>query len=176
MITFRNLSDNNDSSYWLDLYSDSFPTNQQIDFNDLTNIANSNDSVQMLLIQLNAQNVGIIYLVDFDDQAFILYLAIDANMRGNGLGKLTIKALKSRFKEGFILESESILVDSANHKQRNARYRFYTNNGMIDTDLATKDSDDEFHLLTSNKYAGVELYKKANQILGLDVDVIKYNK
>ncbi|CAI2667718.1 hypothetical protein AKUH4B412M_06760 [Apilactobacillus kunkeei] len=176
MITFRNLSDNNDSSYWLDLYSDSFPTNQQIDFNDLTNIANSNDSVQMLLIQLNAQNVGIIYLVDFDDQAFILYLAIDANMRGNGLGKLTIKALKSRFKEGFILESESILVDSANHKQRNARYRFYTNNGMMDTDLATKDSDDEFHLLTSNKYAGVELYKKANQILGLDVDVIKYNK
>ena len=176
MITFRNLSDNNDSSYWLDLYSDSFPTNQQIDFNDLTNIANSNDSVQMLLIQLNAQNVGIIYLVDFDDQAFILYLAIDANMRGNGLGKLTIKALKSRFKDGFILESESILVDSANHKQRNARYRFYTNNGMIDTDLATKDSDDEFHLLTSNKYAGVDLYKKANQILGLDVDVIKYNK
>lgn len=176
MITFRNLSDNNDSSYWLDLYSDSFPTNQQIDFNDLTNIANSNDSVQMLLIQLNAQNVGIIYLVDFDDQAFILYLAIDANMRGNGLGKLTIKALKSRFKDGFILESESILVDSANHKQRNARYRFYTNNGMMDTDLATKDSDDEFHLLTSNKYAGVELYKKANQILGLDVDVIKYNK
>ncbi|KOY72947.1 GNAT family N-acetyltransferase [Apilactobacillus kunkeei] len=176
MITFRNLSDNNDSSYWLDLYSDSFPTNQRIDFNDLTNIANSNDSVQMLLIQLDAQNVGIIYLVDFHDQAFILYLAIDANMRGNGLGKLTIKALKSRFKDGFILESESILVDSANHKQRNARYRFYTNNGMIDTDLATKDSDDEFHLLTSNKYAGVDLYKKANQILGLDVDVIKYNK
>ncbi|CAI2592814.1 hypothetical protein AKUH3B111A_06700 [Apilactobacillus kunkeei] len=176
MITFRNLSDNNDSSYWLDLYSNSFPTNQRMNFKDLTNIANSNDSVQMLLIQLDAQNVGIIYLVDFDDQAFILYLAIDANMRGNGLGKLTIKALKSRFKDGFILESESILVDSANHKQRNARYRFYTNNGMIDTDLATKDSDDEFHLLTSNKYAGVDLYKKANQILGLDVDVIKYNK
>ncbi|CAI2593345.1 hypothetical protein AKUH4B204J_06730 [Apilactobacillus kunkeei] len=176
MITFRNLSDNNDSSYWLDLYSNSFPTNQRMNFKDLTNIANSNDSVQMLLIQLDAQNVGIIYLVDFDDQAFILYLAIDANMRGNGLGKLTIKALKSRFKDGFILESESILVDSANHKQRNARYRFYTNNGMIDTDLATKDSDDEFHLLTSNKYAGVELYKKANQIIGLDVDVIKYNK
>lgn len=176
MITFRNISDNNDSSYWLDLYSNSFPTNQRMNFKDLTNIANSNDSVQMLLIQLDAQNVGIIYLVDFDDQAFILYLAIDANMRGNGLGKLTIKALKSRFKDGFILESESILVDSANHKQRNARYRFYTNNGMIDTDLATKDSDDEFHLLTSNKYAGVDLYKKANQILGLDVDVIKYNK
>ncbi|CAI2668549.1 hypothetical protein AKUA2103_06730 [Apilactobacillus kunkeei] len=176
MITFRNLSDNNDSSYWLDLYSNSFPTNQRMNFKDLTNIANSNDSVQMLLIQLDAQNVGIIYLVDFDNQAFILYLAIDANMRGNGLGKLTIKALKSRFKDGFILESESILVDSANHKQRNARYRFYTNNGMIDTDLATKDSDDEFHLLTSNKYAGVDLYKKANQILGLDVDVIKYNK
>ncbi|TMT00471.1 GNAT family N-acetyltransferase [Apilactobacillus kunkeei] len=176
MITFRNLSDNNDSSYWLDLYSNSFPTNQRMNFKDLTNIANSNDSVQMLLIQLDAQNVGIIYLVDFDDQAFILYLAIDANMRGNGLGKLTIKALKSRFKDGFILESESILVDSANHKQRNARYRFYTNNGMIDTDLATKDSDDEFHPLTSNKYAGVDLYKKANQILGLDVDVIKYNK
>ncbi|CAI2592586.1 hypothetical protein AKUH4B507X_07160 [Apilactobacillus kunkeei] len=176
MITFRNLSDNNDSSYWLDLYSNSFPTNQRMNFKDLTNIANSNDSVQMLLIQLDAQNVGIIYLVDFDDQAFILYLAIDANMRGNGLGKLTIKALKSRFKDGFILESESILVDSANHKQRNARYRFYTNNGMIDTDLATKDSDDEFHLLTSNKYAGMDLYKKANQILGLDVDVIKYNK
>ena len=176
MITFKNLYDNNDSSYWLDLYSDSFPTNQRIDFNDLTNIANFNDSVQMLLIQLNAKNVGIIYLVDFDDQAFILYLAIDANMRGNGLGKLTIKALKSRFKDGFILESESILVDSSNHNQRNARYRFYTNNGMIDTDLATKDSDDEFHLLTSNKYAGVDLYKKANQILGLDVDVIKYNK
>ncbi|CAI2596899.1 hypothetical protein AKUH4B503X_06690 [Apilactobacillus kunkeei] len=176
MITFRNISYNNDSSYWLDLYSNSFPTNQRMNFKDLTNIANSNDSVQMLLIQLDAQNVGIIYLVDFDDQAFILYLAIDANMRGNGLGKLTIKALKSRFKDGFILESESILVDSANHKQRNARYRFYTNNGMIDTDLATKDSDDEFHLLTSNKYAGVDLYKKANQILGLDVDVIKYNK
>ncbi|CAI2594276.1 hypothetical protein AKUH4B402J_06680 [Apilactobacillus kunkeei] len=176
MITFRNISYNNDSSYWLDLYSNSFPTNQRMNFKDLTNIDNSNDSVQMLLIQLDAQNVGIIYLVDFDDQAFILYLAIDANMRGNGLGKLTIKALKSRFKDGFILESESILVDSANHKQRNARYRFYTNNGMIDTDLATKDSDDEFHLLTSNKYAGVDLYKKANQILGLDVDVIKYNK
>lgn len=176
MITFRNLSDNNDSSYWLDLYSNSFPTNQRMNFKDLTNIANSNDSVQMLLIQLDAQNIGIIYLVDFDDQAFILYLSIDANMRGNGLGKSTIKALKSRFKDGFILESESILVDSANHKQRNARYRFYTNNGMIDTDLATKDSDDEFHLLTSNKYAGVDLYKKANQILGLDVDVIKYNK
>lgn len=176
MITFRNLSDNNDSSYWLELYSDSFPTNQRIDFNDLTNIANFNDSVQMLLIQLNAQNVGIIYLVAFDDQAFILYLAIDANMRGNGLGKLTIKALKSRFKGGFILESESILVDSANHKQRNARYRFYTNNGMIDTDLVTNASDDEFHLLTSNKDAGVDLYKKANKILGLDVNVFKYNK
>ena len=176
MITFSDLSSNDDLNYWSDLYSSSFPVNQQIAVNDLINIANSNDSVKMLLIQLNAQNVGIIYLVDFDDQAFILYLAIDTNMRGNGLGKSTINALKSRFKDGFILESESILIDSDNPKQRNARYRFYTNNGMIDTDLASKDSDDEFHLLTSNKDAGVDLYKKANQILGLDVDVIKYNK
>ncbi|CAI2593289.1 hypothetical protein AKUA2003_06560 [Apilactobacillus kunkeei] len=176
MITFNNLVNDNDSNYWLDLYSKSFPVNQQISFNELTKLANSNDAVKMLLIQQDFQNVGIIYLVDFNDQAFILYLAIDADMRGHGLGKMTINALKSTFDKGFILESESILVDSENPKQRNARYRFYTNNGMIDTDLGSMDSGDEFHLLTSNNAAGIDLYKKANQILGLDVNLFKYDK
>lgn len=173
MISFSEIKNLNDSNYWHQLYSNSFPDYEKITFDDLVQMNNSDHRIKMYLIKYNDNKAGIIYLVDMNTKAFILYFAIDSSIRGQGLGKLVINALKKEFKDGFILECESTIGNFSNSDQREARYRFYRKNGLIDTNLFSRDSGQKFHLLTSNKNCTKDNYLYANKLLGISVDVLK---
>ena len=174
MISFSEIKHLNESNYCHQLYNDSFPDYEKISFDDLIQLADSDHRIKMYLIKHNNKHAGILYLVDLNDKAFILYFAIDSSIRGQGLGKLVLNALNSKFKDGFILECESTIGSFANSKQRDARYRFYIKNGLIDTNLFSIDSGEKFHLLTSNKDCTKDDYLYANKLLGISVDVINH--
>lgn len=173
MISFSEIKNINDSNFWHQLYSNSFPDYEKITFNDLVQMNVTDNRIKMYLIKYNDNNAGIIYLVDMNTKAFVLYFAIDSSIRGKGLGKLVINTLKKEFKDGFILECESTIGNFPNSEQRDARYRFYMKNGLIDTNLFSRDSGQNFHLLTSNEKCTKDNYLYANKLLGISVDVLK---
>ena len=174
MISFSEISNIDESNYWMNLYDASFPEYEKTPFNDLVQMSNSDHRIKMYLVKYNDNKAGIIYLVDMNTKAFILYFAIDSSIRGQGLGKLVINALNKEFKDGFILECESTIGNFPNSEQRDARYRFYMKNGLIDTNLFSRDSGQNFHLLTSNEKCTKDNYLYANKLLGISsVDVLK---
>lgn len=56
----------------------------------------------MMVLVDGKQNVGIAYLIDLKDKAFVLYLAVDQSIRGQRIGGKTLSALKECYpQEGY---------------------------------------------------------------------------
>ncbi|GAP03469.1 hypothetical protein [Fructobacillus americanaquae] len=54
----------------------------------------------MMVLVDGKQNVGIAYLIDLKDKAFVLYLAVDQSIRGQRIGGKTLSALKECYPQG----------------------------------------------------------------------------
>lgn len=158
--------------YWQTIYREAFPPNERIAFQELKQKAADNHQIKMVVITDGEQNVGIAYFVDLKEKAFVLYLAVDQSIRGQGIGGKTLSALKERYPKGIILESESTLEDADNQQQREARYHFYLKNGFIDTEKIAHNMERDFHLLTSNLDCSVADYLSSMKILGQETSVI----
>lgn len=158
--------------YWQAIYREAFPVSEQIPFQELKQKSVDHDQIKMIVLVDGKQNVGIAYLVDLKDKAFVLYLAVDQSIRGQGIGGKTLSALKECYPQGIILESESTLEDADNQQQRETRYHFYLKNGFIDTKKITHNMGRDFHLLTSNLDCFVADYLNSMKILGQTTSVI----
>ncbi|CAK1228787.1 GNAT family N-acetyltransferase [Fructobacillus evanidus] len=158
--------------YWQTIYREAFPASEQIDFQELKQKEADHDQIKMVVLVNGEQNVGIAYFVDLKEKAFVLYLAVDQSIRGQGIGGKILSALKERYPKGIILESESTLEDADNQQQREARYHFYLKNGFIDTKKIAHNMERDFHLLTSNSDCSVADYLGSMKILGQETSVI----
>lgn len=168
MIKFQPINEEN-QAYWQQVYYEAFPEAERIDFDKLFPKSNYPAEVKLATIVEDQTNVGIILLVDMQSKAFILYLAVDANIRGRGIGRKVLDELKLMYPDGFILESESLDVDANNREQRLARYAFYERNGLIDTGIISHNMSGAFHLLTSKRATNINDYLKATKVLNIQV-------
>ncbi|CAK1248022.1 GNAT family N-acetyltransferase [Fructobacillus cardui] len=164
--------DQTNRDYWETIYHEAFPSSERIALQELKQKAADHVQIKMTVLVDGEQNVGIAYFVDLKEKAFVLYLAVDQSIRGQGIGGKTLSAFKERYPKGIILESESTLEDADNQQQREARYHFYLKNGFIDTKKIAHNMGRDFHLLTSNLECSVADYLGSMKILGQKTSVI----
>lgn len=158
----------NDETNWQKIYLNAFPAYERLPFETLQQKVSDNDQIKMLTFKSNDHVAGILFLVTLaDDKAFILYFAVDATIRGKGIGSQMLSCLKQRYTGGIVLESEIVGTNADNEQQRLQRYQFYQRNGVLDSGFVAQNMGGTFHLLRTSDQITVADYLKAIDILGL---------
>lgn len=118
------------------LYKSAFPKNERVPFLLLKNRAKKNFA-QMLSIMKNGEFVGLAYIISNEKIAYLFFFAIKDELRGKGLGSLTLKAIKEKYKgKTIFLARERLDEPCDNLPQRQKRREFYLRNGFSDMPLS----------------------------------------
>lgn len=164
----------NQQAYWKSIYLNAFPAYERVAFEQLLNLAKVDQSVKLLLITEDEQNIGILLIVEVtSDKAYILYFAIDAAIRGGGYGSKTVALLKECYPNGIILESEQTGMNADNEEQRVKRYRFYEKNGVVDSGYLAYNQDAMFHLMRTTDTITPNEYVQAIRKFGIEPKISK---
>lgn len=169
MIHFKNVtSDDKEAlAYWEKIYMEAFPVEERAPLDILVALTQDVPGAQMPIVYDDDQAVGIIFLNNMaNDKALILYLAMDASLRGQGYGSKVLAALQATYPQGIILETEMLDVNAENATQRERRYEFYNRNGMQDSNLMSYTLGGVFHLMRSTTYITMDDYLKGIDELG----------
>lgn len=173
MINLRKINKQH-RSYWQRVYELSFPVAERMSADKLFKMSDDNSSAgEAAIIENGTLPIGIIYYVANQERTktLILYLAIDPDQRGGGLGSQTIEFLKSQFSAGIILESEILDQNANNASARKRRYDFYLRNGLVDSGFISDTLGGIFHLLRSADSVTVDDYLHFLSQIGLSAKV-----
>lgn len=95
------------------------------------------------------------------DIVMLSYFAVEAELRGRGIGSEALKTLMSRYADSrFILEIESVNSPCSNLEARQRRRRFYLNNGMISAGFTARVFSTDLEVLTAGKPVSFEEYQR----------------
>lgn len=159
-------------TYWWSVYDAAFPPHETLPFDHMKKMTRRAEQVHMAVIKDDEQSVGIMLYVTLpDDQVFVLFLAIDDALRGQGMGSRTLAMLQDMFPGGVMLECEELGKNSSNELQRERRYAFYERNGLMDSEYITDNPAGTFHLMRSNPAMTTVRLKEAMSLLGLETKV-----
>lgn len=122
-----------------ELYLDSFPANERIPINLLLWKA-KRDFVDFLIMYDDDVFVGFTYLITRKDLTYVLYIAIDNNIRSKGYGSRALTLIKEKYPNNrIILNIEFVDEIANNYEQRLTRRKFYVRNGFEDSTLIYQD-------------------------------------
>lgn len=94
------------------------------------------------------------------DIVMLSYFAVEAELRGRGIGSRALKTLMSRYAGSrFILEIESVNAPCDNLEARQKRRRFYLNNGMISAGFSARVFSTDLEILTAGKPVSFKEYQ-----------------
>lgn len=96
----------------------------------------------------DAEIVGMNYIINCSDFAYLMYLAIDENQRGKGYGSKVLDDLIKKYKN-VMLCIERPGINAYGEKER--RKKFYIRNGFYETNKFIYDNGIEYELLCTNK-------------------------
>ena len=159
-------------TYWWSVYDAAFPPHEKLPFDHMKKMARRTQAVHMAVIVNEEQSVGItLYVTLANEEAFVLFLAIDPALQGQGMGSLVLDMFKSSYPGGVMLECEQLGLKSDNELQRERRYAFYQRNGLMDSEYITDNPAGTFHLMRSNPNMTTVSLKDAMLLLGLETKV-----
>lgn len=93
---------------------------------------------------------GISYTVSTDDLVFVLYLAVNDNIRSKGYGSAILQCMKQKYASKVIaLNIEPLEPDADNYAQRIRRFEFYAKNGFTDTGCQISDGRCKYQILAT---------------------------
>lgn len=107
-----------------------------------------------LIFKENNSMVGMAYMIEFDDIAFLLYLAVKPNVRNKGYGKKILGLLHPKYEsQEIILLIENVHEDNDNMEFRLRRRNFYLRNGYYDSNYVqpTNDGTDNYDITTNSQ-------------------------
>jgi GNAT superfamily N-acetyltransferase len=77
---------------------------------------------------------GFVYYAGFDDLIYVLYFAVDSNLRSKGYGSQVLSEIESLNPgKKLVLSIERCDIDVHDIENRQRRKRFYLKNGYVDT-------------------------------------------
>lgn len=87
---------------------------------------------------------GFSYIVENDDLAFILYLAVNDEMRSQGYGSRILECVKTKAGEKpIVLNIEPLDSNAENCEQRKRRLTFYEKNGYVNTGFVLRENKEK---------------------------------
>lgn len=93
---------------------------------------------------------GFSYVVENDDLVFILYLAVNDEIRSRGYGSRILEYVKAKAGERpIVLDIEPLDPNAENYEQRKRRLAFYEKNGYFNTGLILRESKEKYSILAT---------------------------
>lgn len=103
---------------------------------------------------------GLAYVVTLDDMAYLFYLAVAEEQRGQGTGGRIIAALRERYPDKrLFLAREQLDPAAENYPQRESRHQFYLNNGFEDWGTLIKEGPVTYDVMGIGKSVTPPEYK-----------------
>ncbi|WEV51609.1 GNAT family N-acetyltransferase [Lactobacillus sp. ESL0731] len=95
---------------------------------------------------------GLVYYVVGERIIYLVYLAVNPDLRDQGYGTQILEHLKAEFPDQQLtLDIEPVTKSAKNYRQRVRRLRFYQRNGFHPTSAKLRDSDGQFQILITGK-------------------------
>lgn len=142
-----------------DIYKNSFPKEER--YISLNKMLMTKDTKLYCLV--NQEEVyGIIYLIEYHQMIFILYLAINTKIRSKGYGSYILKWCLDTYKE---LNIEEVNESKIDYEIRKKRQNFYLKNGFFDTDYMSIEDTQNFNILCNHKEINIENYKALDKFV-----------
>lgn len=95
---------------------------------------------------------GMAYYAVGSQTVYLLYLAVNPDLRGQGYGTQILQHLQVKFPDKQLtLDIEPVTKIAKNYSQRVRRLHFYERNGFHQTSARLMDADGEFQILTTGK-------------------------
>ena len=116
------------------LYEHSFPANERRTLEDLFNVFGSAHEMRVLVHK--GRFAGFVSLLTWQDLTHILYLAIEPDLRGQGLGSEALRLIREHKPSARILaDLEDEVPGASNNAQRLRRMAFYRKGGYMPSEV-----------------------------------------
>lgn len=131
------------------LYLRAFPAEEQFPLALLQLYSNS-PRVDFLAFYDVGQFAGMAYAIRSEETVFVLYLAINDQLRGRGYGSAILSQLKERYAPlPLSLNIEPVDATAPNYVERAKRLAFYLKNGFHQTGYALNSGRMTYHMLST---------------------------
>lgn len=125
------------------LYLSAFPNEERFPF-WIIEECSKEDKSDLYAVLDNNKFIGMFYVVNCDNIYYLMYLAVEANLRNQNYGSKILIALKEKYKNLFL--SIAIPIDEMTIKRKN----FYLRNGFYDTNQYYEDTGVWYEVLCTN--------------------------
>ncbi len=141
-IVFKNITrDQTDLENIKHLYQTAFPDDERAPFGLLMKRA-ARRNVNFFSCRDGDKWVGLIYIVNYRDDSYVFYFAVDDEQRGKGYGTKILKAAQKKYRgRRLFLAIEEVDRRYKNYEQRVKRRSFYENAGFSCTGQKIKEAD-----------------------------------
>lgn len=128
------------------LYLKSFPEKERFSFGILEECSKENNSDLYAIIDKD-KFVGMCYIVNCDNAYYLMYLAVEPNLRNKSYGSKILNDLKEKYKLLFLS------IDEPNNSMSIRRKNFYLRNGFYDINKSYEDTGINYEILcTDDRY------------------------
>ncbi len=150
------------------IYKESFPKEER--YISLNKMVKNKDTELYCLV--NKEEVyGIIYLIKYKQMIFILYLAINSEIRSKGYGSYLLKWCLNIYKEKDIyLNIDEVSKNKKDYEMRKRRQKFYLKNGFYMTDYISKEDMQSFNILCNRENIKIEDYMELDKFVAQILD------
>lgn len=126
-----------------ELYINSFSKEERFPFYILEECSKEEDSILLAILDDN-NFIGMCYLVNCNGAYYLMYLAVEPELRNNNYGSFILNDLKEKYKTLFLSIDEPI--DELSIRRKN----FYLRNGFYDTNKYYEDTGVNYEVLCTN--------------------------
>ena len=163
MLKFINIKTDKQSVPFIQkLYQKAFPKEEQVPFFYLRNKAKKQHA-DLYGIYDDANFIGMLYTITYQDIIFVFYLAIEESCQSMGYGSKLLQQLKIQY-PGYrmILNMEEVDEQSEGYAQQVSRRKFYLHNGFVDANIKTREKDVVYDMMV---YGGELSYDEYAQLV-----------
>jgi ribosomal protein S18 acetylase RimI-like enzyme len=129
------------------IYQSSFPKNERFPFWILKHCSKEKNVLFNAILD-NDKIIGIEYIINCENYAYLMYLAVDEDQREKGYGTKILDDLTKKYKT-IILSIERTNKDLNDIREK--RKNFYLKNGFYETNKFIEDTGVQYEILCTNK-------------------------
>lgn len=146
-----------------EIYEKSFPREER--YINLKKMI-ENPNTELYCLADNGTVLGFIYLIFHNDMIFILYLAINKEIRSKGYGTYLLNwCLKKYNNKKIYLNIEEVKENVSDYEIRKKRLDFYLKNGFYITNYISKEKYINFNILSNNLEIDITQYKELDKVI-----------
>ena len=116
------------------------------------------------LMAVNEEIIGLVFLIEKENEALIYYFAINDVVRSKGYGSIVLTKLKEKY-QNLIIIMEKVNKESIDYELQEKRLKFYQKNDFKLTDYLLSDYSGEFELLSLNDKINVNIVESMLSVI-----------